>query len=263
MRAAAAALSTSASAISHRLTEAERRLGGSLFTRGPGRTVRPTTIGLAIAQRASGALDELNRSEAEFMAAAGSALSVVRVGVGGYDAYHWFTDFLQTVERSGIPVSVDLVAVGDSPASRLASGEVDIVVAQGIPEGPIETRPLFNDELGLVTHPTHPLAKRGFVEPADLTKERYLSYSRTAWPGFEYDRFVRPAGQQPLVVTVIERTSIIVEMVASGSAVSILSRWALEPAITAGRIAWTRCSQTGDCHWAGIVSPGQMTEPLT
>ncbi len=259
MKAAAAELSTTASALSHRLAEAEKRLGSELFSRGPGRRVRPTGACQALAQQAKQALADLNQAEQAFLVAAGSSLPVVRLGVGGYDAYHWFGKFLAAVETQGCRVAVDLVFVGDSPGSRLASGQVDIVLAQGVPTGALDARPVFDDELGLVTHPEHPLASQAFVDPADLIAERYLSYSRTSWPGFEYDHFIRPAGLQPFAVTVVEQTSTIVEMVAAGSAVSILSRWALEPALTSKRVAWTRCGSSGlPLRWHCLTRPNDQ-----
>jgi DNA-binding transcriptional LysR family regulator len=64
MTAAAKALSTSQSALSHRLAEAERRLGTTLFERGPQRRLKPTRAGVVIHQAASRALADLERSEA-------------------------------------------------------------------------------------------------------------------------------------------------------------------------------------------------------
>ncbi|MDG1087639.1 MAG: hypothetical protein P8P20_07880 [Acidimicrobiales bacterium] len=53
----------------------------------------------------------------------------------------------------------------------------------------------FEDELVLVTAPDHPLAESPYVD-AD---ETYLTYNAQPTPGFEYDRFIRPAQTYPLV----------------------------------------------------------------
>ena len=147
--------------------------------------------------------------------------------------------------------------MGEAPGTRLREGAVDVVLAPGSPEGQFSTRYLFTDELVLVTHPEHRLAGQTFIEPEELADETFLTYSRTPSPGFEFDRFIRPSGMTPLTVLVIEDTSAITEMVASGIGVAILSRWALTPWIDTGKVAVVRCGDHGlDLDWSGLVRDG-------
>lgn len=245
MTEAARHLSTTQSALSHRLAEAERRLGIRLFDRGKHRRLTPTRDGLALHQSATRALADLTRTEAILRTSIRAAVTTVRISVGSYDCYHWFPDFLDRVRREHTDLDLELVVVGDAPGTALASREADIVIAPGRPDGDIELRPLFEDELVLVVSPDHRLAHAKSIEAEDLADETYLTYNARPTPGFEYDRFIRPAQTYPLVVRVVRQTSAIIELVAAGAGVSVLSRWALEPALTGKRIRAARCGRHG------------------
>ncbi|TDT18536.1 LysR family transcriptional regulator for metE and metH [Ilumatobacter fluminis] len=254
LTAAADHLSVSQSAVSHRLAEAERRIGQPLFERRPARGLQPTPAGLRLYQSAARALPDLLRAERDVIRAAGAAAEVVRIGVGSYDCYHWLPGYHRRLVETLPDVLLELVVVGDAPGARLLDGDVDVVLAPGSPSGPVVTRPLFTDELVLLTAPDHALADRGWVEPEALADETYLTYGRTPSPGFEYDRFVRPSGVVPSSVLVIEDTGAIVEMVAAGLGVSILSRWATRPSIEEGKVAAIPCGHRGlELAWNAVL----------
>lgn len=245
MTEAARHLSTTQSALSHRLAEAERRLATRLFDRAGNRRLIPTRDGLALHQSATRALADLRRTETALRSAATTAVTTLRISVGSYDCYHWFPSFLAQIRRSHPDLDLELVVVGDAPGAALASRDADIVIAPGRPEGDIELQPLFEDELVLITSPSHRLAAVGCVDAAELADETYLTYNAQPTPGFEYDRFIRPAEAYPLVVRVVRQTSAIIELVAAGAGVSVLSKWALQPALKGQRVASASCGAAG------------------
>ncbi len=257
LTAAADQLAVGQSAVSHRLAEAERRIGQPLFDRRPARGLQPTPAGLRLYQAATRALPDLLRAERDVLRAAGSPHEVVRLGVGSYDCYHWLPGYHRHLTTVVPDVLLELVVVGDAPGARLIDGDVDVVLAPGRPSGPIASRPLFADQLVLLTHPDHELAARSWIEPEALAEQTYLTFSRSPSPGFEYDRFVRPSGISPRAVLVIEDTGAIVEMVAAGLGVTILSRWATLPAIDDGKVAAVRCGVRGlDLAWSALLREG-------
>ncbi len=261
MTAAAKELLTTQSALSHRLTEAERRLGAKLFERGPNRRLKPTRAGLVVHQSASRALSELERSEALLLNDRTEVTAVVRIAVGSYDCYHWFPDLVSSVRRSHPEIELELVVVGDTPGDALAAGTADIVIAPGEPEGPFVLRHLFDDELVLVVGPEHPLGARTWIESDALADETYFTYNLAPAPGFEYDRFIRTGTIYPSVVTVVPQTSAITELVAAGAGVAILSRWALAPAIESGRVRAVRCGQAGlTLGWQAMLRPADEVD---
>ncbi len=249
MTEAATHLSTTQSALSHRLAEAERRLGTKLFERGRNRRLSPTREGLALHQAASRALADLARAETTLVASPPSTRTTLRVAVGSYDCYHWFPDFLGHIHAALDDVDLELVVVGDTPGAALASNEVDIVLAPGTPEGDLELTPIFDDELVFVTASGHRLADADSVHPEDFAEETYLTYNSSPTPGFEYDRFIRPSDVYPLVVRVVRQTSAICELVAAGAGVSILSRWAMTPLLATGRVRAITCGDGLALRW--------------
>lgn len=256
MTAAAQHLHTTQSTLSHRLAEAERRLGVQLFDRGRQRRLTPTRAGLATHQAAGRALEELGRIERLLLTDRSEVTSLVRIAVGSYDSFHWYPSFLVESRAANPDIELELVVVGDTPADLLASGAADVVVAPGEPSGPIELVPAIVDELVLIVEPAHWLSRLDYIEPFHLVEETYLTYNSSPVPGFEYDRFIRTGNDYPRLVTVIPQTSAITELVAAGVGVSILSRWALHRAISAGVVDAVRCSPIGlDLTWNLVLRP--------
>ncbi len=254
---AAELLAISQSAVSHRIAEAERRLGVDLFIRRPSRVLLPTPAGLTLYQGARRALPELARAEHDVVRSAGDAFDVVRIGVGSYDCYHWFAPF-QAVVRDRLPEALlQLAVVGDSPVEQLNRSAVDLVLAPGNPTGAAHSVPLFDDELVLLVHPEHPAAGTAWVGPDVMDGEAYLTYNIEPVPGFEFERFVDPAVGSPSTVTVIEQTGAIAEMVAAGLGISILSRWAVTPWLNAGSVVAVPCGRDGlALSWVAVMRSG-------
>lgn len=124
------------------------------------------------------------------------------------------------------------------------------MIAPGAISAPgVSSRTLFQDQLVLITPPAHPLARQAYIEASDLADQEYLTYSRDRQPGFEYDRFIRPAGVSPQYVQVVEWTDTIVELIAANFGVSILSKWALQRSIQNGLVS--------------AIPPGKRGLPLT
>lgn len=258
MTEAAKHLHSTQSTLSHRLAEAERRLGVLLFDRGRQRRLTPTRAGLATHQAAGRALEELGRNERLLLTERSEVSAVVRIAVGSYDCFHWYPTFLVASRAANPDIELELVVVGDTPADLLASGAADIVIAPGEPSGAIDLIPAIDDELVLIAEPNHWLSQLEYVEPYHLADETYLTYSSRPTPGFEYDQFIRTGVEYPRLVTVVPQTSAITELVAAGVGVSILCRWALDPAISTDRVADVRCSPTGlPITWNLALRPGE------
>ncbi len=255
LRQAAYVLGITQSALSHRLAEAERRLGGLLFER-EGRKLKETSAGRAMTQTANQIIPALQRAEFDFQQMADNKMTVVRFGVAAYSCYHWLPSFLNIMTKKEPGIKLELVASAtQNPLQNLQDGTVDVVLAPGHLAVPgIDYIPVFQDELVLVTHLNHKLAAKSFIEATDLENQDYLTYSKSAQPGFEYERFIRPSGVVPHLVTVVEVTDAIIELIAAGFGVSILSRWAVHSAIKNESVAVIQVGKDGlDLGWSALV----------
>jgi len=255
LRQAAYVLGITQSALSHRLAEVERRLGGLLFER-EGRKLRETSAGRAMTQTANQIIPALQRAEFDFGQMSDHEITVVRFGVAAYSCYHWLPSFLATMAKQEPNIQLELVASATQhPLKNLQEGAVDVVLAPGHLAMPsIDSVPVFTDELVLVTHCEHGLAAKQFIEATDLASEQYLTYSKSAQPGFEYERFIRPSGVVPHLLTVVEVTDAIVELIAAGFGVSILSKWAVQSAINNKNVCVVQVGKDSlDLDWSALV----------
>jgi LysR family transcriptional regulator, regulator for metE and metH len=256
---AADRLGISQSALSHRLAEAERRLGGAMFER-EGRRLKLTTAGAALTQTALHIIPVLERAEADFEQWAQDTEHLVRVGIAAYNHFSWLAEFINGLSQKHSTIQIELVASANrQPTHSLLQGEVDLVLAPGIFEhSGLGVKKLFEDQLVMVTSPDHPLASKDFVEPADLAQETYLSYSRDSHPGFEYERFIRPAGISPRVMKLVEMTDAIIALVGAGLGVAILSKWAVQDAIDSQKLVAIPLSDKGlSLPWSSLTRSGE------
>ena len=243
---AAASLNVTPSALSHRIAEAERRLGIELYTR-VHRRLEPTAAAIHLAETAASLLDELARAEADSRAMTGSVCRVVRLAVDAYRSYHWLPDFVRFARSEASTIELQVSSSGsENSTARVEAGTLDIAVAPGDrPSGRLEDRFLFSDELVFITPTDHPLASKSTITGPDIDGVEFITYSRTPEPDREFARLFRPSNAYPAWVETIELPEAIVEMVSAGLGTSVLARWAVEDAIIHGRVAESRVGEGG------------------
>lgn len=262
---AADALGISQSALSHRIAEAERRMGGKFFEK-EGRRLKLTPAGKLITQAALQSLPALKRAETDFEQNASEENQIVRLGVASYSCYHWLPDFIQFVSKKAPNIKLRLVASAtQNPITSLQHSSVDIVIAPGYLATPgIRTSTLFKDELVLVTPFNHPLSHQTFIQAQDLSQEIYYTYSQNVMPGFEYERFIRPSGVIPQQVELVEMTDAIIELISAGLGMSILSKWAVEAALQSQRVSCTQLGELGlDLEWSALTRETEKRNSAT
>ena len=235
--AAADSLNISQSALSHRLAEAERRLGIALFER-DGRRLKITPAGESLTQTALQIMPLLERAETDARDWAKDTQHLVRIGIASYNHFAWLGDFIHHLSETLPAVQLELVASANQrPTNSLLESQVDLVLAPGqFDHKGLSVTSLFTDELVLLTHPQHPLAQQHHIKAQDLEHETYLSYSRDSLPGFEYERFIRPAGVIPRLMKLVEMPDAIIELISANLGTSILSRWANQSVIDSGKV---------------------------
>ncbi|MFZ1725378.1 MAG: LysR family transcriptional regulator [Albidovulum sp.] len=244
--AAAEHLGITSSAISHRLREAERRLGIHLTMR-VGSGLRLTEAGERLCQSANRILDELGRSEIDAERIGRGVGSVIRLGIGTYSFFNWLPQFMRDFECSYPETKLEVVGEAThEPIAHLRDETVDIILMPGqVSERGVVALPSLSDELVCIMAPGHHLAERTFVEAIDLRNETHVTYSSEILPGFEYDSFFRPGGYYPRKLMNIALPEAVMELVATGIGISILSSWIVAPRITRKELVSVKLTRTG------------------
>ncbi len=239
MAAAAEALGLTQSALSHRLSEAERRLGALLFRR-ERRSLALTPAGERLLLSARRFLGELARVESDVsQIAASGVVAVARLGQSIYADVSWYPAFHGWARGRLRDLQIEVAAdTAEHALDLLAEGSLDCALVAGERQRPgIALAKAFTDSLVAVAPPGHRWAGLTRVMPEDLLEETFLSWGFQVLPGFENERFMRPSGCYPRhVVKCGGRPEVVLELVAAGQGVSILSAWAVAGAIASGRI---------------------------
>ncbi len=227
---AADSLSITPSAASHRLREAERRVGTAL-AEPEGRTVRLTAAGRHLADAA--ALSEAALRSAEDTArwlGAGTSPRV-RLAIDFYDTAPWLRVLLADphpdIGVSGVRVRYE--AGPEAVEWRAADIAIDpSPITAGV------SRPLAVDELAAVVPPDHAAAQRGELTVDDVVDSVYLTAGHTPRGGFEHHEFMAPAGALPGSLIRVESVSQILQLIAGGHGITVQPRLALSTADALG-----------------------------
>ncbi|MDQ2067608.1 LysR family transcriptional regulator [Xinfangfangia sp. CPCC 101601] len=257
--AAAEHLGLTASAASHRIREAERRLGVQLTTRS-GSSLKLTEAGHRLVRTAEKVFDEMQRAEIDARRLALNAGPVVRFCVGTYIHYDWLPEFLRDLANSDANIKFEVMGEATPhPIDYILDERIDIALVPGpIATLGLKMLPAFTDELVCVTNPSHRLAKCDFVDAVDLADDTQFTYSSEISLGFEYDRFFRPAGHFPSKLLNIALPEAAIEMASAGSGLAILSRWALQKRLQRNELSAARLTSSGlDLQWQIVLSASQ------
>ena len=243
------------SALSHRIREAERRLGVTLYTRMHKR-LRMTPAAEYLVRTAERVLADLERTEDDIRRMNRDIRHVVRIGTECYSSYHWLPFFLTWFRerRTDLDVQVIADAVRET-LTHLVNRKLDVAIVPGeITQAGIVTIPLFVDEFVFIMSPDHRHAKKPFIEAGDLENESFITYTLVPEPDREFARFMRPAEVFPRWTAPVELPEAIVELVAAGVGTSVLTRWAVERALQDGRLVAARLTSDGlPVEWSAAL----------
>lgn len=225
---AADALSLSQSAASHRLKEAERRIGVTL-TEMDGRSLRLTPAAVHLAQVGEQVQQSVRLAEetARWMDAAQRLAT--RIALDFYDTAPWFEELMGDPE---LPTDVDFVRVAyGSTEDAVMRRRADLGVVVIGAEQSDRARPLLvEDELVAVVRSDHPAAARGVLEPADLVGGTYATAGDRPELGFEHHEFFEPAGVTPDRVRKVESLAMVLRLMRRFGGITVQPRVALRSA---------------------------------
>ena len=234
------------SAISHQLRELESRLGCVLVHRRR-QPYTFTAAGERMLALADEVLPKVQKASNDLMRLAKGTSGRLHIAIECHSCYDWLLPTLDQFQRSWPEVDVDIAGgFGFNPQAALARGELDLVItADPIEDQKIVYLPLFRYEARLAVALRHPLANRKQIEPADLRSETLITYpvERDRLDVFKW--FLNDAAVEPKAVRTAEITSLMIQRVASGRAVTCLPDWVLRDYESKGYVTSKRLGVKG------------------
>jgi DNA-binding transcriptional LysR family regulator len=141
--------------------------------------------------------------------------------------------------KESFPQCVIHIEPGDTPNALelLRQHRVDLALTlEPREESLFEYRHLFEDELQFLVSPTHPWARAGKVDQQQITRQRFILYTRTSYlhkmieDYFHRDEIVLPTSIE------LGNMEAIKELVKLGLGVSILARWVARKELAEGSL---------------------------
>ena len=261
---AAERLNITASALSHRIREAERRLDVALFTR-TNKRLRMTPAAEYLAQVGERLLADLARAEDDVRRLNRGVRHVVRLAVEAYSSYHWLPAFVRYLREREDGIGLQVVAgAARNPVTSLTEGTVDLAIVFGEKaHAGVDLIHLFDDELLFIMAPGHRLAGRTHITGQDIVGEDFFIYTRIPASDREYAKLFRPNGTFPNWTETVELPEAIVEMVAADLGTSVLAGWAVKKSIESKRIVGARVGPEGiSIPWYATTRPGNAEDDL-
>lgn len=252
-------LHVSQSAVSHQLRGLEERLGQPVFKRDRQR-LSLTAAGQRLFELAHQVLGPLAQAELELKRALVKERPKLRVATQCYTAYHWLPKALVALNAEHPEVDLVLAseAIGDA-AEALNQETTDLVLCVSPPtrSGLVQAS-LFKDELVLAVPHGHPLAKKAFVEGADLADQTLIQSSVSSR---ERDLVLKKLfGQAPPKVARVLRVPVaeaVMDLVQAGLGVSIVAGFTLAPRYARGEVQAVRLTRRGLLRqWTGVYRSG-------
>jgi len=234
----AAQCGVSQSAASQHVHEVEKRLGLALLDRGK----RPMGLTTAGKLYADFCRDVLRREEELRMALDGLKNEVegaVRVAsiysIGLSEMSRLREEF--TALHPSAQLLVEYMHP-DKIYQAVRQGDADLgLVSYPLSSRDIAAIPWRREEMQLAAPPTHPLAAKEEVYPADLDGVDFIGFDEDLSIRRELDRYLRGHGVTVNIVMHFDNIQTIKEAVAVGSGVSILPARTMQAEIAQGRLA--------------------------
>ena len=226
--AAARALNVSQSAVSRQVLQLEEELGEPAFLR-LGRKVRLTTAGQSLLDLSRRVLADINDTTRGIRDEQQSPSGTLHLAGGMTVCLHVFPAVLKEFRRRQPRIDVKLTTGSTSQLiERLRTGALDV----GLLTLPVEGSdlvqvPAIREELLLVLPPSHRLAKKRWIAPADLHKQRSVLFERGSSTRRVIDEMFRAYDILPRIVMETENVEILKALTMIGMGLTIVPYQAL------------------------------------
>lgn len=250
----------SQSAASQSLKNLEKYCGVSLVDRRR-RPLRLTAAGEIYFDASRDIVRRFEEAEAQLEAMRQGSLGAVRVAsiysIGLYEMTRFKEEF--ETRHPGAHVHLDYMRP-DKIYQAMEEGRADF----GFVSYPQPTRNLRVldwrlEQMVLVCHPDHPLAKRSRIAPADLARKDFISFDRGLQIRRALDRFFRDYAVHREIALEFDNIQMIKEALSINQGVSILPERTVRQEVAEGRLAAVPIDAPGLLRPVGILLDRKKT----
>jgi LysR family transcriptional regulator, transcriptional activator of the cysJI operon len=244
----------SQSAASQHVQEVERRLGLALFDRSK-RPLDLTPAGKLYAEYCRDVLrreEELTLSLESLKGAADSTVRVASIySIGLSEMSRLRDEFAARYPEARL--DVDYMRP-EKVYEAVRNDTADLgLVSYPEPSREIAAIPWRHEEMQVALCPTHSLAARTELVPADLASQDFIGFDEDLSIRRELDRFLRAQGVEIKLILHFDNIQMIKEAVALGTGISILPARTMQTEIEQGRLVAVRLNAPGLSRPVGIV----------
>ena len=257
-------LHVSQSAISRQILLLEDELGEPVFHR-IGRRIRITPAGESLLQLSHRVFQDLQDTVAVIGDTRESLRGTIRLVGGMTVCLYVFPALLAEVRR--VHPHLDMkVSVGSAERSiaLLRSGAGDLgLVTLPVESADLVSVPLLQEDLLLITYPTHPLARRKHVTPADLDNQPFIPFETGSITRRLVDEFFTRQRIRSQIVMETENVEIIKAMVRHGLGISIIPWQAAAADVRTKQLFCSRIAGHSLVRQTGWLYPKMSRLPRT
>jgi DNA-binding transcriptional LysR family regulator len=257
-------LHVSQSAISRQILLLEDELGEPVFHR-IGRRIRITPAGESLLQLSHRVFQDLQETVSSISDKREALRGTMRLVGGMTVCLYVFPTLLAEVRR--IHPNLDLkITVGSAERSiaMLRSGGGDLgMISLPVEATDLVSVPVLEEELLLITYPSHPLAKKKAIAPADLDKQDFVLFETGSITRRLVDSFFTRQGVEPDIIMETENVEIIKAMVRNGLGISIIPWQAAADDVRTGQLFCSRIAGNSLVRQTGWLYPKMSRLPRT
>ena len=257
-------LHVSQSAISRQILLLEEELGEPVFHR-IGRRIRITPAGESLLQLSHRVFQDLLDTVSAISDKRESLSGTLRLVGGMTVCLYVFPKLLAEVRR--MHPHLDLkITVGSAERSlaMLRSGAGDLgLVTLPIEAADLVSVPVLQEELLLITYPSHPLAKKKQITPGDLDKQHFVLFETGSITRRLVEGLFTRERVEPEIIMETENVEIIKAMVRHGLGISIIPWQAAAADVRTKQLFCSRIAGHSLVRQTGWLYPKMSRLPRT
>ena len=250
---AAEALGVTQPALTARMRALERELGQDLFARS-GRGVRLTDAGRAFLPHAERALLAIVDGRASIADLASGRAGKLVIGATGSVSSYVLPKVLKRFRTEHPRVELTVRTGHSEQVLELVLAEsVELAIVRELRHDDVDVIPLYDDELTLVTHPSHPFARRGSARLSDVAAEGLVVFDRaSSYYELTQALFVG-AGASPRMIMELDNFEAAKKMLEEGLGVALLPIVSVARELELGQLASVPIVDAGPVHRRMVV----------